>query len=607
MNEDKKSKSGISRLWEIAMGKRPLVILSLILSSISAILGFVPYVFIYLIIKGIIENIAGGAVAVSTLITYGWLAFAGVAGCAIVHFLTLVASHIAAYGTLYNLQMNFAAHLARIPLGFHILAGSGKLRKIMESDTLKTETFIGHQLPDFVSAIVSLIVMLAFSFVFDWRFGLAILTSIVLGMVMMLRMYGGGKMKESMTIYQKSIEDVSNGCVEYVRGMSVVKAFKQTAHSFGRLRSAIRTYTDYVIKYTLGMESDYSASLAIVNNAFIFCMPVGVIIAMTTSNPILLVTNIMFYLVFSQLINGVLQKAVYASGLVMQLAGCVDRMDQVLAVPQLPQVEIAEHINKYDLEFDNVTFSYATEFEGAENALSDVTFIANAGETTAIIGPSGCGKSSTAHLIMHFFDVTSGMIKVGGVDIKNIESAELMKNISFVSQDVFLFNLSVKENIRLGNPDATDDQIVDAAKAAQCHDFIISLPNGYNTMVGVDGIHFSMGERQRISIARAIIKNAPIIVLDEATSFADPENEHLIQKAFEKLMQNKTVIMIAHRLSSVRDADKILVMQEGKIVQSGKHEDLIATKGRYADMWKIFTQAAKWHITEDAEVVECLN
>lgn len=596
--EVKKQKKGFARLMEFAMMKKALISISLILSGLSAVLGFSPHVFIYLILRDIMSSLDGGVLVASKLITYGWLGFAGAASCTIVYFFALMASHLAAFGTLYKLKINFASHLAKVPLGFHVLMGSGKLRKVIDDDIEKIEGFIAHQLPDMIAAFTSVIVMIGLLFVMDWRFGLCIFAGIIVVVVKMMTLQGANAMS-SMREYQDAIDDMSNASVEYIRGMAVVKAFKQTANSFGRLNASIQKYKDMVINYTLSWEGGYSALIAMAGNIFIFFLPVAIIIGMVSGITPIFVSNVLFYLIFSQSIAPTIMKVLYANGVTMQITGSVERMDNVLQEPELPICKDPEKITSYDIKFENVSFSY--DKTGDVNALSDVSFNAMPGTTTALVGPSGGGKSSTAHLIPRFFDVCDGSVKIGEVDIRNIDSADLMNKIGFVFQDVFLFSQSIMENIRMGNPGASDADIIEAAKCAQCHEFIMALPDKYNTIVGATGIHFSAGERQRIVIARAIIKDCPIVVLDEATSFADPENEYLIQKAFESLMREKTVIMIAHRLSSVKDADQILVLREGRVVQSGRHDEMLNQAGVYADMWKIYSGVSKWKINKAEE------
>ena len=394
--------------------------------------------------------------------------------------------------------------------------------------------------------------------------------------------------------YQTALEEMNNASVEYVRGMSVVKAFNQTASSFRKLEEAIRGYTEWVLKFSLGWQNCMPAFTTIINNIYLILVPVGILIGSRTEDLAEFAMTFIFYLIFVPAIAGVLNKIMYISESFTQIDGNVARMDEILRIPEMPEPDHPKLPAGDDVVFTNVSFSYTGAPD--ELALEDVSFTARQGEITAIVGPSGGGKSTIANLISRFWDVTTGSIAIGGVDVRDMAEAERMRHVSFVFQDIFLFKQSILDNIRMGNPAATEEEVVRAAKAAQCHDFISKLPDGYHTVVGTKGIHLSGGERQRIAIARAIIKDAPVIVLDEATAFSDPENEYLIQKAFEGLMQGKTVIIIAHRLSTIRHADKILVMEKGRLVEEGTHDALLASGGRYAQMWEHYNEATLWKI-----------
>lgn len=405
-------------------------------------------------------------------------------------------------------------------------------------------------------------------------------------------------MKENMGKYQIALEDMNNASVEYVRGMPVVKAFNQTASSFARLEHAIKEYTEWVLKFSLGWQNYMPAFTTIINNIYLVIVPVGILLGANAQDYKSFTMTFIFYLLFVPAIAGILNKIMYISESFMQIDGNVARMDEIFNIPVLPETTSPKKPQKDDVVFDNVSFTYTGKKE--EMAIENVSFKANQGQITAIVGLSGGGKSTIANLISRFWDVTEGSVKIGGVDIRDISEKDLMNHVSFVFQDIFLFKQSILDNIRMGNPNATEEQVIEAAKAAQCHEFISKLPNGYKTVFGTKGIHLSGGERQRIAIARAIIKDSPIIVLDEATAFSDPENEYLIQKAFEKLMQNKTVIIIAHRLSTIRNADKIIVMEKGHLVEEGKHNELVAAGGRYSQMWNHYTEAVDWKISGKA-------
>ena len=480
------------------------------------------------------------------------------------------------------------------------MIGSGKLRKITDENIENVEKFIAHQLPDIVAAFVSPIVMAVILLSVDWRLGLASIVGVILAFIIQSIAYGQEGAKKMMAQYQHSLENMNNAAVEYIRGISVVKAFKQTVYSFHRLHETIKEYTSVVIPYTLSWENMMSSFMTVINHIYLFLLPVGILIGMNTGDFQDFASRFIFYLVFVPSIAGILSKIMYVNSDAMRIANGVEAMDQILAEPELKQPPVPKTTARYDVKFENVSFSYEKDKE--KQAISNVSFHARQGEVTAIVGPSGGGKSTIAHLIPRFFDVDQGTVSIGSVDIRQMESRYLMEQVSFVFQDVYLFKQSIRDNIRLGNQNASDEQIQAAAKAAQCHDFIMALPNGYDTVIGEQGIHLSGGEQQRIAIARAIVKDAPVIVLDEATAFADPENEHLIQKAFEKLMHGKTVIIIAHRLSTVRNADHIIVMDNGRVAEEGSHDALLQKGGRYTSMWKTYNETASWTMRKEALV-----
>lgn len=597
--KQQKPKTGLARCLELASNKKGLVFLSAILSSLASIASFVPYIAVYFIIVSIIQVYPDlDGLNMSEVMGYGWLALGGIIANILLYFLAIFCSHIAAFGTLYELKIKFSEHITKIPLGYHLTIGSGRFRKIMDDNIESVEGFIAHQFPDFVASVTAPVVMVILLFAIDWRFGLASLVGIILAYIVQFMGYGSGAMKENMEKYQVALEDMNNASVEYVRGMPVVKAFNQTANSFERLKHAITEYTQWVLKFSLGWQNCMPAFTTIINNIYLVLIPVGILIGSNTSDFKTFLMTFVFYLLFVPAVAGVLNKIMYVSESFMQINGNVARMDEIFNIPVLPETENSKKPENNDIVFDKVSFSYT----GKENdlAIQNVSFKAKQGEITAIVGPSGGGKSTIANLISRFWDVTTGSIKIGNVDIRDIAMNDLMKHVSFVFQDIFLFKQSIYDNIGMGNPNATKEQIIQASKAAQCHDFIMKLPNGYDTVIGTKGIHLSGGERQRIAIARAIIKDAPIIVLDEATAFSDPENEYLIQKAFEKLMQNKTVIIIAHRLSTIRNADKILVMEKGHLVECGNHDSLIQRNGRYFQMWQHYTEAIDWKINGKA-------
>ena len=521
-----KPKTGLARCMELASDRKGLVFLAAVLSSLAAIASFIPYIAVYFMIRSIIGVFPNlDQLDMGMVMNYGWLALAGIVANILLYFLAIFSSHMAAFGTLYELKVLFADHITKIPLGYHLTIGSGRLRKIMDENIESVEGFIAHQFPDFVASITAPIVMVIILLAIDWRFGLASLVGIILAFVAEFIGFGSGEMKENMGKYQKALEEMNNASVEYVRGMSVVKAFNQTASSFKKLKEAIAGYTEWVLKFSLGWQNCMPAFTTIINNVYLILVPVGILIGSRSDDFAGFAMTFIFYLLFVPAISGVLNKIMYISESFMQIDGNVARMDEILNIPEMPETSHPKKPTNDDVAFHDV---------------------------------------------------------------------------SFVFQDIFLFKQSILDNIRMGNPSASEEQVIAAAKAAQCHEFISKLPNGYHTVVGSKGIHLSGGERQRIAIARAIIKDSPIIVLDEATAFSDPENEYLIQKAFEKLMQGKTVIIIAHRLSTIRNADKIIVMEKGHLIEEGKHDELVDAGGRYAQMWNHYTEAIGWKISGKA-------
>ncbi|WP_195267970.1 ABC transporter ATP-binding protein [Eubacterium sp. 1001713B170207_170306_E7] len=587
-------------MLQLAGIKKSLTIPSVVLSALASVASFVPYLCLYFIITEITAAYPDfDAQHSAAIIRWGWIAFGGVAANVVFYFAALILSHLAAFGTLYELKINFTTYLARLPLGFHLNYGSGKLRKITDENIEKIEGFIAHQLPDIVAALVAPVVMIVILFSVDWRFGLVSLIGVIIAFVVEMIGYGGAAAKEMMDKYQQAMEDMNNASVEYIRGITVVKAFRQTVYSFNRLHASIKNYTSFVIPYTLSWENIMSLYTAIVNNIYLFLIPLAILIGVGTSAADYgeFASTVIFYLLFVPSISSVMMKVMYSSTNCMQISSCVDRMDEVLNMTPLPEPANPKACAGGDVSFEHVSFSYNSD--QTVQALKDVSFTAPAGCVTAVVGPSGGGKSTIAHLIPRFYDVTEGRIAIGGVDIRHIANEELMSIVSFVFQDVFLFKQSLMENIRLGKPDATDEEVIAAAKAAQCHSFISALPRGYHTVYGRDGIYLSGGEQQRVAIARAIIKNAPVLVLDEATAFSDPENEHLIQQALQALMADKTVIMIAHRLSTIRSADNILVMEDGELKERGTHDALIRKNGKYRMMWDTYMQTLNWKLEKE--------
>ncbi|MDR1616591.1 MAG: ABC transporter ATP-binding protein/permease [Syntrophomonadaceae bacterium] len=589
-------KTGMARLWQLASEKRLLVTCSCVLAVISVAVSFVPFIAIYYIIREIVTHFADqSAMDAAYMVKLGWLACGGAACAIVLNFAALMCSHVAAFTTLYKLKLDFARHIASLPLGFHSENSTGKLRKIVDENIEKLEEFIAHQLPDLVGSFAMPVFTLVVLFSFDWRLGLASLIPIVIAYLIQMTAFGQESVKTFMSQYQNSLEEMNNAAVEYVRGISVVKAFNQTIFSFRRFHDTIKSYGVFVKNYTLGFETPMVFFVLVINSVYLFLIPVIILLAGGADDYARFALAAVFYLIFSLSLTAPFTKLMYVSEIGTRIADGIERMDRILDIAPLPETSDPKLANGYSVSFENVTFTYNDENEAV--ALSDVSFTAAQGEITALVGPSGSGKSTLAHLIPRFYDVEKGAVIIGGTDIRDMSGEYLMSIVSFVFQDVFLFKQSIADNILIGNKNTSADDVIKASKAAQCHEFIEKLPQGYNTVTGAKNIHLSGGERQRIVIARAILKDAPVIVLDEATAFADPENEQKIQLAFEKLMKNKTVIIIAHRLSTVRGADKIVVIDQGRVAEEGRHDELLAANGRYRRMWEQYTGAIDWTLT----------
>lgn len=594
MKKERK-KTGFARLMELAGTNRKLIVPSVVLSALASVASFVPHLCIYAIILTIVQsypNFDGQFAA--KLMRLGAAAVGGVVANVLLYYIALVLSHLAAFGTLYQLKLDFADYISKLPLGFHLQFGSGRLRKITDENIEKIEGFIAHQLPDLAAACTAPVVMIVILLAVDWRYGLAAFVGVAIAFAVEVLGYGADA-QEMMNRYQNAMEDMNNASVEYIRGITVVKAFKQTVYSFNRLHESIQNYTKFVIPYTLSWRGFMSLYSTLVNNIYLFLIPVIIWIGSHTQAEDYgaFAAGTIFYLIFVPSISSVMMKVMYSNSNCRQIYSCVQRMDEILSEAPLAESEHPLSTEAGDVAFENVSFWYDREQEAA---LKNVSFTARKGEVTAVVGPSGGGKSTIANLIPRFYDVSEGSIKINNVDIRDIKNEELMSLVGFVFQEVFLFKQSIRDNIKMGRRDATDEEVIRAAKAAQCHDFIMALPKGYDTVYGREGVYLSGGEQQRIAIARAIVSDAPILVLDEATAFADPENEHLIQKALKALMADKTVIMIAHRLSTIRNADKILVMEQGELAEEGIHEKLLARNGKYRRMWDTYNRTIQWKL-----------
>lgn len=596
----KRGKNNVSVLLEYAGNRKALTFLGLVLSALSMLLSMAPYICIWLLIRNLITVAPDWTRAQNTVI-YGWIAFASAVGGIILYFAGLMCTHLAAFRTAANIRKRGMARMMEAPLGFFDTNASGLIRGRLDAAAADTETLLAHNLADIVGTIVMFIAMIVLMFAFDWRMGAACLLAAAISVVAMFSMMGG-KNARLIADYQASQDRIAKAGTEYVRGIPVVKIFQQTVYSFRTFREAIEDYS----KKAGHFQSDVcmvpqSVNLTFTEGAFVFLVPMALFIApqaLSQGNFAVFVTNFAFYAVFSAIISTALAKIMFASAGIMQAGTALERINQVVDAPKLVKPSRTKMPEGNKVEFCDVSFSY----EGTDTpALSHVSFTAEPGETIALVGPSGGGKTTAACLIPRFWDASSGTVKVGGADVSQIESHKLMEQVAFVFQNSRLFKASIYENVRAARPDATRKQVMSALLAAQCKDIIGKLPDGIDTLIGAEGTYLSGGEQQRIALARAILKDAPIVVLDEATAFADPENEMLIQKAFSSLTKGRTVIMIAHRLSTVVDADKIIVLDEGRVVEQGTHAELTAKDGLYARMWTEYSKAAQWKITSSKE------
>ena len=537
-----------SRLWKLAFTHKTLMIFSCLFSILSVITSFIPFIAIYFIVCEIIMSISHQTELNSELIiNNGWLAFIASALAIFFNFLALCLSHIVAFKTLYNLKYNFIRYLSCLPLGFHTNHSSGELRKIVDDDIEKIEQFIAHQLPDMIGSFASPVVILVILAVFDWRLGLATLVPIILAYIVLISGYRRKDIKTNQQELQKKLIEMSHASVEYIRGIAVIKAFNQTFFSFKRFNESIKAYQLYCLKFIYCFKYHMACFILLLNSIYLFIVPIVILLISDTDDYANFILSAIFYLIFSLGLPAPFFKLIYVTQGFQKAVKSVQNMDEVLNTPSLCEPQEGLQVKSYDIQFDNVCFSYrddpTSNSTDSNKVLNHISFTAKQGEITALVGLSGSGKSTISLLIPRFFDPDEGHITIGHVDLKQMNSDYLLSLVSFVFQDVFLFKQSVINNIRIGKPDATIDEVIAVAKAAQCHEFIEKLANGYDSIIGSDGIHLSGGEMQRLAIARALLKNSPILILDEATAFADPENESKIQLAMKALMKNKTVIM----------------------------------------------------------------
>ena len=575
-----------------------LTFLGLGLSAVAMILGMLPYICIWLVARDLIA-VAPNWTQAAGIARYGWMAFAFALAGIIVYFCALMCTHLAAFRTASNIRKQGMAHLMKAPLGFFDSNASGLLRNRLDGAAAETETLLAHNLADIVGTAAMFIAMLVLMFVFDWRMGAACLLAAVVSIGALGTMMGG-KNAGLMAEYQAAQDTMSKAGTEYVRGIPVVKVFQQTVYSFKAFKQAIEDYSAKAEHYQADVcMIPQAVNLTATEGAFVFLVPVVLLLApaaLSAGTFAGFATNFAFYAVFSANISTALARIMFAASGMMLARTALGRIDQVMSAPTLKITDHPKAPRDNSVAFDDVSFTY----DGAElPALDHVSFSVKPGQTVALVGPSGGGKTTAASLIPRFWDVSSGAVKVGGVDVRDTDPQVLMDQVAFVFQNNRLFKASILENVRVSRPDATRQEVEKALSAAQCDDIIAKLPDGIDTVIGTEGTYLSGGEQQRVALARAILKNAPIVVLDEATAFADPENEALIQKAFASLTRGRTVIMIAHRLSTVVNADQIIVLSEGRVAEQGNHAELVSRNGLYARMWRDYNQAVQWKITAE--------
>lgn len=592
-----KKRSNLQRLLSYAGNRKPLTYISWVLSAASALTSLLPFWYIWKILDEVI-SVAPDFDKAKNITHYGWLAVLFAVLTIFVYICGLMCSHLSAFRIATNIRIALTKHITTLPLGKIEEFGSGKLRRTISETSGAAEGYLAHQLPDKAKAIASIIGLLAMDFIFDWRLGLLSLVPVLIGFIIMMSSMAGPNLQKSMTEYQNALAEMSNEAVEYVRGIPVVKTFGQSVFSFKKFKSTIDNYEKWTTDYTLNMRIPMTLYTLAINSIFAFLI-IGAFWFSHGNITGDFLLDMLFYIIITPVITVVLTKIMYMNENEMMVKDAIDRIDSVLNMESLTDPAKPSHPADNSVELRGVTFSY----DGTKNALSDISLKISAGQTAAFVGPSGGGKSTLASIVARFFDPQQGKVLVGGVDVKDIGKEELMNTVSFVFQNSKLIKASILDNVRLGKPNATEAEVMQALKAAQCMDIIEKFPNGVNTMIGSEGVYLSGGEVQRIAIARAVLKNSPIIILDEATAFADPDNEAKVQAAFNELARGKTVIMIAHRLSTVVNAERIFVLREGKLAENGTFDELLKNGGTFANMWHEYQRSIEWKVEMEAEAL----
>lgn len=587
-----KKQSNLSRLMMYAGTYRYLTYASWILSACSAFLALVPFWYIWNILREVLDT-APDFQQAQNLVSNGWMAVLFAVIAVLVYVGALMCSHIAAFRVAANIRSAVMQHIVRLPLGFAEEFGSGKLRKIVNESSAATETYLAHQLPDKAGAIATPLGLIILLFAFDYRLGLLSLAPVALGFLIMMSMTGK-EMQKRMQEYQNALDDMSNEAVEYVRGIPVVKTFGQTVFTFHKFKDSIDRYGTWVIAYTKQLRMPMLAYTAAINSVFAFLIA-GALWFTQGGIDSGFVLNLLFYIIITPIISITLTKIMFQSENAMIVEDALRRIDSVMQLQPLQETAQGMHPADASVALHEVSYSY----DGNKNAIEQVSLTIKAGSTVAFVGPSGGGKTTLANLISRFFDPQTGSVCIGGVDVKHIEKEELMNTVSFVFQNSALIKASILENVRLGRPKASREEVLQALQDAQCMDIIEKLPQGIDTVIGTKGMYLSGGEQQRIAIARVMLKNSPIIILDEATAFADPDNEHRVQEAFSRLAQGRTLIMIAHRLSTVVDADCIYVLKDGRVIESGTAQALQKNKGLFQQMWSNYQTSVQWKVAKE--------